>query len=86
MPESEKKEGLVPYNMVELGFEAVYTGEKSSFSTERAEGNATLITDEAGNVVEKWSTWTWTWPGQEKDWDDEVEIKKHAVEILNRIS
>lgn len=70
--ENKKKEGLASYDMVSPGFEAVYTGEKSPSLTEKVEGNVTLTTDDAGNVIKRWSTWTWTWPGQEKDWDDEI--------------
>jgi hypothetical protein len=70
--ENKKKERLAPYDMVLPGFEAVYTGEKSPSLTEKVEVNTTLTTDDAGNVIKRWSTWTWTWPGEEKDWDDEI--------------
>jgi len=63
---------LVPYEMLSPGFEAVFTGEKSSSPVEKTEINTTLTTDEAGHVLRKWSVFTWTFPGQEKDWDDEI--------------
>ena len=63
---------LVPYEVLSPGFEAVFTGEKSSSPVEKTEINTTLTTDEAGHVLRKWSVFTWTFPGQEKDWDDEI--------------
>ena len=63
---------LVPYELLSPGFEAVYTGEVDAAFCERADGPSLLMTDEAGNVIRRWSTWTWTWPGQEQHWDDEV--------------
>ena len=70
---SENKKGrLVPYEMVSTGFEAVYTGEKSSSKGETVEINTTVSADEAGNEIIKWSVFSWTFPGQEKDWDEEI--------------
>ncbi len=46
---SENKKGrLGPYEMVSPGFEAVYTGEKSSPKSETAELITTVSADEAG--------------------------------------
>ena len=70
---SETKKGrLVPYQMVSPGFEAVYTGEKSSSEGETVEINTTVTADEAGNEIIKWSVFSWTFPGREKDWDEEI--------------
>jgi hypothetical protein len=72
MMEHKQKIRLVPYEMVSPGFEAVFTGEKSSSPVEKIKINTTLMTDEMGNVMRKWSVFPWTFPGQEKDWDDEI--------------
>lgn len=72
---NEKKMRIVPYDRVSPGFEAVYTGQKSTAEEgEEGAGPATLITDDEGNVIQKWSTWTWTWPGQEVGWGDEIKV------------
>lgn len=69
-----KKKRLVPYNMVSPGFEAVYTGEKATTPIEKSEQRSVGVrfTDESGNVIEKWSTWTWTfsdqWPEEGEEW------------------
>lgn len=70
--ENKNKEELAPYDMVSPGFEAVYTGEKSSSLTEKVDINATFTTDQTGNIIRKWSTWPWTWPGREKDFGEGV--------------
>lgn len=81
--QDNKKRRLVPYTMVERGFEAVYTGETSSDLEEKAEGGPHLITqDDSGNVIEKWSTWTWTFPGEEEAWNEEI---KHINEMQARL-
>ena len=63
---------LVPYEMLEPGFEAVYTGGKAAPTDERITDNPHLSVDDQGSVIHTWPVWTWTFPGQEKDWDDEV--------------
>ncbi len=75
---SHPKRGLVPYDMVSPGFEAMYTGAKSSSPVEKTELITTLATDKEGNIIRKWPVFPWTWPGQEKDWDDEI---KHINEM-----
>jgi hypothetical protein len=67
-----KTKSLVPYALTSPGFEAIYTGQKSSSSVEKTDILTTLTTDRAGNVIRKWSVFSWTFPGQEKDWDDEI--------------
>lgn len=80
--ENKQKKGLVPYDMVSPGFEAVYTGEKSSSPIEKTEIITTLTTDKAGNMIRKWSVFPWTWPGQEKDWDDNIKyINKMQLKL-----
>ena len=68
----KKKERLVSYNMVSPGFEAIYTGRKSSSEGEKVEIITTVTADQAGNQIRKWSVVSWTFPGQEKDWDEEI--------------
>ena len=54
------KKHLVPYGMVPPGFEAVYTGERSSKPIEEVGWPISRYTDTRGNVYECWSVWTWT--------------------------
>jgi len=74
--EKARKERLVPYEMVSPGFEAVYTGEKAAapFEKPEGEGSSVRFTDELGNIIVKWSTWTWTfrdqWPKEGEEWSD----------------
>ena len=70
---NEKKNKLVPYDVVSPGFEAIYTGKKSS-----SEGES----DGAGNEISRWPVFTWTFPGQEKDWDEEI---KHINNIQSKL-
>jgi hypothetical protein len=70
---NKKKNRLVPYDMVTAGFEAIYTGKKSS-----SEGES----DDAGNEISRWPVFTWTFPGQEKDWDEEI---KHINNIQSKL-
>lgn len=80
--ENKQKKGLVPYDMVAPGFEAMYMGEKSSSPVEKTEIITTLTTDKAGNIIRKWSVFPWTWPGQEKDWDDSIKyINKMQIKL-----
>jgi len=52
--------------MVSRGWEALYTGEKFD--------RATDSTDDHGNVIERWSTWTFTDEGKDWcNWDDEID-------------
>ncbi|MHC4618807.1 MAG: hypothetical protein ACYTEQ_13770 [Planctomycetota bacterium] len=69
---AKKKNTLVPYDQVSPGFEALYTGKKSSSEGEKVDIITTLTSDNAGDEIRKWSVFSWTFPGQEKDWDDEV--------------
>ncbi len=62
----------MPYDLVTPGCEAVYTGERSSGSIEKVDVITVLTSDDHGNVIRKWPTWSWTWPGQEDKWDDEI--------------
>jgi hypothetical protein len=79
----KNKKGLVPYDMVSPGFEAMYTGEKDSGSTETNEWPLNRIVDEKGNVIEKWSTWTWT--DQEKKWNNEIKYINSMQEKLGHL-
>jgi len=55
-----KEKRLVPYELTEPGWEALYTGEKRETPDD--------TTDAQGNVLEKWSTWAFVDGG--KDWND----------------
>jgi len=81
----KKKERLVPYDMVSPGFEAIYTGKKSSSKGERVEIITTVTADEAGNQIRKWSVVSWTFPGQEKDWDEEVKYINNMQSKLGEL-
>jgi hypothetical protein len=81
--DTSKTKGLVPYRLVPPGFEAIYTGQQSSSAVEKTDVVTTLTTDQAGNVVRKWSVFSWTFPGQEKDWDDEI---RYLNEMQRRLA
>ena len=68
----KRKVRLVPYNMVSPGFEAIYTGGKTSSEGEKVEMITTVIADETGNEIRKWPVVSWTFPGEEKNWDEEI--------------
>ncbi len=67
-----KKKGPVPYHLVSPGFEAIYTGEKASSDTGKAELITTITADSELNEIRRWPVVSWTWPGQEEDWDEDV--------------
>ena len=79
---NERKNKLVPYDAVSPGFEAIYTGKKSSSEGEKEELITTITSDNAGNEIRKWPVFTWTCPGQEKDWDEEI---KHINNIQSKL-
>jgi len=69
---SVKKIRLVPYDTLSPGFEAIYTGKKSSSEGEKEDIITVLASDDAGNEIRKWPVFSWTMPGQEKEWDEEI--------------
>ena len=69
---NEKKNKLVPYDAVSPGFEAIYTGKKSSSEGEKLDIITTITSDNAGNEIRRWPVFSWTFPGQEKEWDEEI--------------
>ena len=79
---NEKKNKLVPYDAVSLGFEAIYTGKKSSSEGEKEDIITTITSDNAGNEIRRWPVFSWTFPGQEKDWDEEI---KHINNIQSKL-
>ncbi|MBN1222960.1 MAG: hypothetical protein JXB23_06900 [Candidatus Aminicenantes bacterium] len=80
--DSSQNKGLVPYDLVSPGFEAVYTGETSSSPVDKTEIITTLTQDKAGNIIRKWAVFPWTFPGQEKDWDEKIEhINSMQIEL-----
>jgi hypothetical protein len=50
---------LVPYELLSPGFEAVYTGEKSTTPLQEENWPISRLTDLRGNIYERWSVWTW---------------------------
>lgn len=79
---NEKKNKLVPYDAVSPGFEAIYTGKKSSSEGEKEDIITTITSDNAGNEIRRWPVFSWTFPGQEKDWDEEI---KHINNIQSKL-
>ena len=79
---NEKKDKLVPYDALSPGFEAIYTGKKSSSEGEKVDMITTITSDNAGNEINRWPVFTWTFPGQEKDWDEEI---KHINNIQSKL-
>jgi hypothetical protein len=50
--ESKLEDQFLPYDEIELGWEAVYTGERLAAPADN--------TDQEGNVIVRWPLWTWT--------------------------
>jgi hypothetical protein len=50
---------LIPYELLSPGFEAVYTGEKSTSPLQEENWPISRLTDLQGNIYERWSVWTW---------------------------
>lgn len=78
----DKKGKLVPYKLLQPGFEAIYTGEKITDSAD----NPNVLSDEDGNLFHKWSTFTWTFSGLERDWDSEVKYLNNMQLELGLLS
>jgi len=53
---NEKKHKLVPYDAVSPGFEAIYTGKKSSSEGEEVDMITTITSDNAGTMKSNIST------------------------------
>jgi hypothetical protein len=79
---NEKKNRLVPYDAVSPGFEAIYTGKKSSSEGEKVDIITTVASDNAGDEIRRWPVFSWTFPGQEKDWDEEI---KHINNLQSKL-
>ena len=82
---NEKKNKLVPYDTVSPGFEAIYTGKKSSSEVEKEEIITTLTSDNAGNEIRKWPVVSWTFPGEEKNWDEEIKYINNMQSKLGEL-
>lgn len=82
---NKKTKGPVPYTSLSPGFEAIYTGKKSSSDSEKVEIITTVTSDNAGNEIRKWSVVPWTWPGQEKDWDEETKYLNNMQRKLGNL-
>ena len=80
-----KNKRLVPYNSLSPGFEAVYTGRKSSSDSEKAELITTVTQDNTGHEIRKWSVVSWTWPGQENDWNEEIKFLNNMQRKLGNL-
>lgn len=68
---------LVPYEMVEPGTEAIYTGETLPTPDDSTDGQ--------GNVISKAPTWTWVGKNQERMWGDEVGFVRDGMRYLNQM-
>jgi len=68
--------------MVSPGFEAIYTGKKSSSEGDKVDIITTVTSDDAGNEIRRWSVVSWTFPGQEKNWDEEI---KHINSMQSKL-
>ena len=66
----KNKDQLVPYNMVSLGWEAVYVGE-NDLSLFKSDDYFTYSVDNDGNVMKKYSLWGFA-HAKEEDWNDEI--------------
>jgi hypothetical protein len=79
---NEKKNRIVPYDAVSPGFEAIYTGKKSSPEGEKKELITTITSDNAGNEIRRWPVFSWTFPGQEQNWNEEI---KHINNMQSKL-
>ncbi len=79
---NEKKNKLVPYDALSPGFEAIFTGKKSSSEGEKVDMITTITSDNAGNEIRRWPVFSWTFPGKEKDWDEEI---KHINNMQSKL-
>ncbi|UCG60044.1 MAG: hypothetical protein JSU70_11085 [Phycisphaerales bacterium] len=79
---NEKKNRLLPYDAVSPGFEAIYTGKKSSSEGEKVDMITTITSDDAGDEIRRWPVFSWTFPGQEKRWDEEI---KHINDMQSKL-
>lgn len=72
---------LVPYEQVEPGFEAAYTGEKIKVESTSQDLADDLFADKEGRVARKWCTYAAWFSGEPQDWDDDVRtlnaLQKH---------
>lgn len=80
-----KNKGPVPYASLSPGFEAIYTGKKSSSDSKKVEIITTVTSDNAGHEIRKWSVVSWTWPGQEKEWDEEIKYLNNMQRKLGNL-
>lgn len=62
---------FAPYEMVPVGFEAIYTGEHDAAALDTSDLYLTYVTDEDGHVFQQYSLWGFANP-TEDDWDDEI--------------
>ena len=67
-----KKNELVPYGKVPIGFEAIYTGKSSTEKSERIEENRIYSSDESDNEIMRWPIWGMVMPGEEGKWTKEI--------------
>jgi len=74
-----KKEQLVPYDLVKPGWEGAYTGKKSDTTDD--------LTDDEGNVINRWSTWPFEGYGVKwAQWGDEAPHINHMQQALGTLS
>jgi hypothetical protein len=79
----KKNYKLVPYHMVSPGFEAVYTGRKTSENDEKlVDVIVTRTSDDEGNEIRRWTTWGMTMPGDEANWGEDIKLINRMQEKL----
>jgi len=66
-----KQDGLVPYDLVPVGFEATYVSESELSEIDTSDSDLKFVTDEDGNVAMCYSLWGFANATEDK-WDDEI--------------
>lgn len=62
-----------PYDMVPVGFEAIYTGEDDLAAFDTDDPHLTFFEDDAGHVFQQYSLWGFA-NATEETWDDEIRV------------
>ena len=82
--ENKTKKRLVPYDLISPGWEAVYTGEKFSTSSNETFEWATFFGDDEDNEIRKWSVWTIS--RNKEDWNNEMKYLNSVQEKLGPLN
>jgi hypothetical protein len=76
---------LVPYEQVEPGFEAAYTGERINVESTAQDRTDDLLVDNEGRVVRKWCTYAAWFSDKPQDWDGDISMLNVLQERLGRL-